>query len=70
VFRTGCAGTGRRYARTGILNPEVLMALKDEVGRRGEDCAAEYLLDSGYTLLDRNWRCEQGEIDLIAARDG
>jgi putative endonuclease len=46
------------------------MALKDDVGRRGEDCAADYLLDEGYTLLDRNWRCAQGEIDLIAARDG
>ena len=46
------------------------MALKDEVGRRGEDCAAEYLVEAGYTLLDRNWRCDQGEIDLIASRDG
>ena len=43
------------------------MARKDEVGRRGEDCAAAYLLQAGYTLLERNWRCAQGEIDLIAA---
>jgi putative endonuclease len=49
---------------------EVLVARKDEVGRRGEDCAAEYLVASGYTLLARNWRCSQGEIDLIAARGG
>lgn len=46
------------------------MAHKDEVGRRGEDCAAEYLVQSGYTLLERNWRCDRGEIDLIATRDG
>lgn len=46
------------------------MAHKDDVGRRGEDCAAHYLLQKGYTLLERNWRCDQGEIDLIAARDG
>ncbi|MGY4857184.1 YraN family protein [Cryobacterium sp. AP23] len=46
------------------------MAHKDDVGRRGEDCAAEYLLEAGYTLLERNWRCDQGEIDLIATRNG
>jgi putative endonuclease len=46
------------------------MALKDEVGRRGEDRAAEYLVQAGYTLLERNWRCDRGEIDLIAERDG
>ena len=44
------------------------MARKDEVGRRGEDCAADYLVSSGYTVLERNWRCSQGEIDLIVAR--
>jgi putative endonuclease len=49
---------------------EVNVALKDEVGRRGEDCAAEYLLDAGYTLVERNWRCDRGEIDLIATRNG
>jgi putative endonuclease len=48
----------------------VLVALKDDVGRRGEDCAAEYLLQAGYTLVERNWRCDQGEIDLIAERAG
>lgn len=46
------------------------MARKDEVGRRGEDCAAEYLVQSGYTLVDRNWRCSQGELDLIVSRNG
>jgi putative endonuclease len=49
---------------------EVLVAHKDDVGRRGEECAAEYLLAAGYTLLERNWRCDQGEIDLIATRNG
>ena len=46
------------------------MARKDDVGRRGEDCAAEYLVRCGYTLIERNWRCSQGEIDLIVARGG
>lgn len=44
------------------------MAAKDELGRAGEDRAAQHLVDSGYTLLARNWRCAQGEIDIIAMR--
>jgi putative endonuclease len=42
------------------------MAAKDELGRRGEDLAAKHLIDSGFLVIDRNWRCPQGEIDLIA----
>ncbi|WP_136034610.1 MULTISPECIES: YraN family protein [unclassified Microbacterium] len=46
------------------------MAAKDELGRAGEQRAAEYLRYRGYTILDRNWRCAQGEIDIVARRDG
>jgi putative endonuclease len=46
------------------------MAAKDEFGRAGEDRAAAHLRSSGYTILDRNWRCPQGEIDIVAARGG
>ncbi|MGO4691867.1 YraN family protein [Glaciibacter sp. 2TAF33] len=46
------------------------MARKDDLGRLGEDCAAAYLTDAGYRLLGRNWRCAQGEIDLVAERGG
>jgi putative endonuclease len=42
---------------------------KDELGRRGEDLAAELLAGQGMVVLDRNWRCDIGEIDLVA-RDG
>jgi putative endonuclease len=45
------------------------MAAKDALGRRGEAIAAEHLVARGLTVLDRNWRCPQGEIDLVA-RDG
>lgn len=43
------------------------MAAKDDLGRAGEDRAAAFLAARGYTILDRNWRCGQGEIDIVAA---
>ncbi|RFA08719.1 hypothetical protein B7R54_05360 [Subtercola boreus] len=46
------------------------MKAKDEVGRRGEDLAADYLLEQGYSILERNWRCRQGEIDVVAEHEG
>ena len=45
------------------------MAAKDALGRRGEAIAARHLERSGFTILERNWRCTQGEIDLVA-QDG
>lgn len=41
------------------------MAAKDDLGRAGEDRAARYFADHGYTVLSRNWRCRSGEIDLV-----
>jgi len=46
------------------------MAKKDELGRWGEDIAAQYLADLGYEVVERNWRCSAGEIDIIARREG
>ncbi|MEU6697361.1 YraN family protein [Pseudonocardia sp. NPDC046786] len=43
------------------------MAAKDELGRRGEDTAAEYLQrEHGMVVLSRNWRCRAGELDIVA----
>lgn len=36
------------------------------LGDQGEAAAAAHLIQSGYTLLARNWRCTIGEIDLVA----
>lgn len=42
------------------------MAAKDALGRRGEAIAARHLVGRGLTIVERNWRCEHGEIDLVA----
>ncbi|HSP60259.1 MAG TPA: YraN family protein [Ornithinimicrobium sp.] len=42
------------------------MRAKDAVGRYGENVAARYLQDQGWELLDRNWRGQAGEIDIVA----
>ena len=40
-----------------------------EVGTKQESRAAEYLETLGYQILERNFRCRFGEIDLIAKQD-
>jgi putative endonuclease len=35
------------------------------LGRRGEELAARYLERGGLTVLSRNWRCPEGELDLV-----
>jgi putative endonuclease len=36
-----------------------------EVGAAGEEAVATWYLEHGYEILARNWRCRDGEIDLI-----
>lgn len=45
------------------------MRAKDVLGRLGEQAAARHLAGLGWQILDRNWRCTEGELDIIA-RDG
>jgi len=42
------------------------MRAKDVLGRYGEQVAARHLQESGLTILDRNWRCSDGELDIVA----
>lgn len=42
------------------------MARKDEIGRAGEDLAKQWIERAGAQVVERNWRCREGEIDLIA----
>ena len=42
---------------------------RKELGKSGEDAAAAYLLNNRYTIVDRNYRCRIGEVDIIAKKD-
>ena len=39
------------------------------LGAAGEDLAAAWYESNGYRILARNWRCREGEIDLVCLRD-
>lgn len=43
---------------------------KSRLGRWGESFAANYLASLGWVILDRNWRCRAGEIDIVAQEPG
>ena len=52
-----------------LLNPATEPVQRDAMGDRGENLAARHLQSRGYKIIARNFRCELGEIDIVA-RDG
>lgn len=46
------------------------MAKHNELGRQGEEYAADYLDEQGYKILDRNWMCGHKDLDIVASKDG
>jgi putative endonuclease len=47
--------------------PEVgSMKAKDLLGQQGEQLAADFLTRAELEILERNWRCDLGEIDIVA----
>ncbi|MGN6474590.1 MAG: YraN family protein [Mycobacteriales bacterium] len=42
------------------------MRAKDQLGKDGEDFAVRHLVGTGFDIVDRNWRCNEGELDVIA----
>ncbi len=47
----------------------VRRGVRNAVGAWGEQLAATHLVEQDMVILDRNWRCDLGELDLVA-RDG
>lgn len=45
------------------------MAEHNELGKFGEELAAEYLQNNGYTILETNWTFHKAEIDILAQKD-
>lgn len=45
------------------------MARHNELGERGEDKAIGYLIQHGYSILDRNWRLGHLELDVVCIRE-
>ena len=42
------------------------MNAKDLLGQQGEQLGASYLAEHGLAVIGRNWRCREGEIDIVA----
>ncbi|OCB69333.1 YraN family protein [Flavobacterium piscis] len=45
------------------------MAEHNELGKKGEELAVEFLRKEGYKILDRNWTFQKAEIDIIAQKE-
>jgi putative endonuclease len=43
-----------------------MMTYQKHIGKFGEEAAAEYLIDKGYLVLEKNFSVRYGEIDLVA----
>ncbi|MBE6471590.1 MAG: YraN family protein [Coriobacteriaceae bacterium] len=41
-----------------------------DLGTRGENAACDFLIAHGMDILERNWRCPAGEVDIIAKSPG
>lgn len=59
-------GRTRRSGWVAFTQRVGMSGVKQRRGARGEDWAEQVLSEAGMFVIDRNWRCREGEIDLIA----
>ena len=45
------------------------MAQHNELGKKGEQLAVDFLLKNNYDILERNYRFDKAEVDIIAQKD-
>ena len=46
-----------------------MASIQNQIGKKGEEIAREYLITKGYDIVDSNWRYKKSEIDLIARKE-
>ncbi|CAM1351666.1 YraN family protein [Tenacibaculum crassostreae] len=46
------------------------MAQHNELGKKGEELAIDYLLNNGYSIVEKNYRFKKAEVDIIAKKGG
>ena len=46
------------------------MAQHNELGKKGEQLAVDFLIDRNYTIVERNYRFDKAEVDIIVQKDG
>lgn len=47
----------------------LVMAKHNELGKKGEQLAVDYLLGKGYSIVERNYRFDRAEVDIIARKE-
>lgn len=45
------------------------MAQHNELGKKGEEIAADFLQKAGYEILERNWVFQKAELDIVAKKE-
>jgi len=71
VFNASGCGVRRWWsAPAARILKERMGDLRGELGRAGERAAEEFLRRRGYTILERNFRCRGGEVDLVGLHRG
>lgn len=58
--------SGRTTGRGAQAGSTRVLRATQVLGEWGEQQAARHIGDLGWTVLDRNWRCPVGELDLVA----
>jgi putative endonuclease len=46
-----------------------IMAQHNELGKKGEQLAVDFLLQKGYAIVERNYRFQKAEVDIIAKKE-
>ncbi len=63
-------GDGGYGSRPGACASRGAEVSNRELGMAGEDAACSFLKRKGYRIMDRNYRCPYGEVDIVASRRG